>query len=258
MNTASTQPEDPQAGLRAIMLDQTRGAADVLRLAVDWLVDHPDSLSIDQADRTMGTLARTRPAMACFAVLARRIENAWRMNPDRTPDEILAAMKDQILLAERKVAESSIAALRALAPLRVVTMCNSSTVLRTLMEGHDLVASVRVVEGPEPQPVCEMAERGRELFGDLRRIPLEELEAAVADCNVGLLGADTVFIDGAVLNGSGSLALAECLQRQGKPLQVIATSWKHSEQRSTDRVIDPATHFDLIPSTLITHLFTDK
>jgi len=244
--------------LKQILLDKENGAADLLRGAVDWLNENPESLSLNDADKTLRLLRRTRPAMAGFSVLARRIENAWRQNPDRDPENILKVIKTTLNEADAEVAELFGEILKGRGRVSVVTLSNSSTVISCLEHNRSKVKSLQVLESRPGGEGRVLAERCREFIDEVIVRPDEEMKDVVSQVDIGIMGADTVFADGAVLNKVLSAKLAQLLRDRDKPVYVLASSWKQSDRRSDEKVTAPETIFELVPSEYITDVISEK
>ncbi len=243
-------------GLLDIVHDQTKGAAALLQDVLDWLTEHPEALSIDRSDITVRILARARPAMASFAILADRLEKAWRVNPERDPRELIDDLKRELREADEEVARQWRSLLEPLAPAEVLTLSFSSTVIKAIQRSADLIRHLHILES---NPGGEGTSLADALEGTcpLTLHPDDALPEIAGRVDAGLVGADTVFADGSVLNKVLTRSLAEHLAEHGKPLFVVTTSWKQSEKWYTEDMVDPETSFESVPEELVTRVITE-
>ncbi|MGH2461904.1 MAG: nicotinamide-nucleotide amidohydrolase family protein [Chloroflexota bacterium] len=78
-----------------------------------------------------------------------------------------------------------------------------------------------------------------------------------SEATVVWLGADAVFSDGSILNGTPSLDLAEAAHRAGRPVEIICESAKVDNWTIPERVVAPL-GFDRIPAALISTVITER
>lgn len=240
-----------------ILLDRNQGSAELLRQAVDWLTAHPETLAIDQADATVRQLRERRPAMAGFSILASRLEDAWRQQPDRDPVELLTEVRQKIEDTERVVVEQAGDLLKRSAPSSVVTLSFSTTVLAALEQAREYVTELHVLESLPGGEGRQLAELAGAFLEQVRVYDDHDMEEAVNRAGFGLIGADTVYRDGAVLNKVLSSDLAAQLLEQGKPLYVLATSWKWAMASSIETPTPIEGLFELVAPERITRIIAD-
>jgi len=80
--------------------------------------------------------------------------------------------------------------------------------------------------------------------------------ARVAEADKIWLGADTVFWDGTLLNGIGSLALARAAHAAGRPVEIIAESAKVVSHPPPENLTLPP-EMDRVPGELIAAVVTE-
>ncbi|MBN1267956.1 MAG: hypothetical protein JXB04_00055 [Kiritimatiellae bacterium] len=245
--------------LKDILRDREKGSGELLNDTVAWLERHPDTLDEMQIEFTLALLRKTRPAMAGFALLADRIESGLAECMTLSPREVLHDISRSIEIADRKLAARFVETLTARGPGRAVTLSYSSAVLKAVGAAGDLIPAVSVLEshpGGEGVRLYEVLSDARE---GVSLVPDEKLSEAAGQADFGLIGADTVFSDGAVLNKVLSLKLAEELKRHKKPLYALATEWKRATGSSADYRPDAQDRelFEVVPSELITAIITD-
>jgi translation initiation factor 2B subunit (eIF-2B alpha/beta/delta family) len=240
--------------LKDILRNEEHGAEELLEMSLKWLERHPDALLSDvMGPDVMRILRETRPAMAAFGVLADRIDTFFCGNPDADTDAIVSAMRRQMRRDQRDLVRGLQDRLASRAPISLVTLSWSSSVLRALEQARDSLARVLVMESQPGGEGMRMAEAL-----DQQHIPVQcfedsALEQAVSKADAGVLGADTVLADGAIVNKVLSRQMAEALRAQDKDVWVLATPWKHSKQDSESfRLSGPeAELFEVVPGDLI-------
>jgi methylthioribose-1-phosphate isomerase len=97
--------------------------------------------------------------------------------------------------------------------------------------------------------------------------------AFVAGATLGLSGADTVFVDGSVVNRTGTFPLAALCRAAGKPFYAACETFKIDTTRSAKDWRPPPEHdprevveelparnpyFDLTPAALVAGLVTER
>ncbi|MGD0274130.1 MAG: hypothetical protein ABSB96_10425 [Gaiellaceae bacterium] len=132
---------------------------------------------------------------------------------------------------------------------------------------HSASATVReaLTHTPPARVICTISEpgsEGRGLAAELKACGLEvELIAdadgsdAVRESNLLLLGADTVFKDGSLVNKVGTHAIARAAQEAGVPVIVACETFKLAPFDPEEPVEDT---FELIPAALIDRVVTEE
>jgi translation initiation factor 2B subunit (eIF-2B alpha/beta/delta family) len=191
--------------VETIRADHEHGAAALSIRALDVLRDEAASATDrDRVVEVARTLLDARPDMA---VLANRVNRAMH---DAGPAADSRAVRDAaIAVARRAVAADDAAAREASALVegrRVATLSRSGTVLRALLEGRP--ARVVVAESRPGAEGVAVAERLAKAGFDVTLTTDANLPNAVTDCDIALVGADSVHPDGGVVNKVGTRALA--------------------------------------------------
>jgi translation initiation factor 2B subunit (eIF-2B alpha/beta/delta family) len=197
--------------------DRTHGGSWMARRAVEALlevIEAPASTTADFLDRLVATgreLATARPAMGAIAHAVGRVVAAANTASQLEVDDLRQLVTEEAngLIAARDRAAASIA-------------IHLGPVLRdALVLTHSASATVReaVVHTRPACVYCTISapfEEGRLFAEDLRQeglrveiVPDGEVERALESTSLVLLGADTVYADGAVTNKIGTRALAE-------------------------------------------------
>ena len=245
--------------LKDILRNREAGAAALLKRALGWLRANPDALAGGRRACTLRTLREGRPAMAGFASLARRLEEILGRQPQAPVPEVLERLASEIDATEFLLAEQCRELLQSRAPVRIVTLSRSSSVLMGLRQGRDSLAGVNVLES---HPGGEGRGLAKEVATFVRRTQLyrdERIADAVDGADLGLVGADRVFANGDVLNKVLSRSLAEECRRENKPFYVLCSSWKFSRQQGEEWRLeaDDAGMFEVVPATLISGVLTE-
>lgn len=238
------------------MLDRERGADELLRAALSWLEGNPESLEGVRLTPTLSLLQRTRPAMAGFTVLAERLE---RRLAGSEPVGVLQDLIRQHQDASEQLIENAVALLAETAARAVVTLSYSSTVASVIETAQGRLREVHVLESEPGGEGRRLVRRLRQSCPALEGViayPDADIGTAVARSDAGVIGADTVYEDGSVLNKSGSAALGRLLGEADKPLYALATTWKIRTVRRPPDVVDDAL-FEHVPAENITRIVSE-
>lgn len=248
--------------------NREHGASWMARRAVEALVDvaaeDADSSEelLERLTAAGRELASSRPGVGAIAGAAGRLVASARTGAHLPPDELRRLVEAQAegLMGGRDRAKASIAIQLSprLATALVVTHSASATVREALVRtppGHVICA----VTGPY--------EEGRGLADDLTAaglqvevLPDEEVPAAVERSSLLLIGADTIFADGAVCNRVGTRSLAEAAADHGVPVVVAAEVIKLVPIEAGEAQLDAqsASLLDVTPAELIDELVTEE
>jgi translation initiation factor 2B subunit (eIF-2B alpha/beta/delta family) len=157
-------------------------------------------------------LVRSRPAMGAIAGALGRV-----LASGRTTEQIVE--EAHALIDARERAAKTIAVLLAPHVQGVVMTHSNSATVREAIEHTPPERVICTVSDPggEGRELAD-ALRGNELAVDV--VDDTDAEHAVATANVLLLGADTVFRDGSLVNKVGTAGLAKAAQEAGVPVIV--------------------------------------
>ena len=218
--------------------DRTRGASELARRALELLAEAARTLpAVDAMELRVRLLAlaaelsAARPSMAPIQNLLRR----WREGLTPPANSNLAVARDlaakraeaSIAVSRRAVTDCATHAARLLGPGRaVMTHSLSSTVIEVCRLLKDDGLRMIVTEA---RPLGE----GRQLTERLSawRVPTTYITDAqmglfVAQADAVLVGADSVLVDGAVVNKAGTYPLALAARDWGVPFYVCCESFK--------------------------------
>jgi translation initiation factor eIF-2B subunit delta/methylthioribose-1-phosphate isomerase len=207
-----------------IAKDDKHGASWLAREAVEAVAE---AIELGQDPLPLAReLVRARPAMGAIAGALGRVIAAGR-SPEQMADEARA------LVEARERAAKAIAVLLSPSIEGVVmTHSASATVTEALLHT------------PPERVVCTASEpggEGRELVEELRDAGLaadlvddSDAEHAVGTVNLLLIGADTIFRDGSLMNKVGTAGLAETGKKAGLPVIVACEVIKLSPAAARD------------------------
>ncbi len=221
------------AELGTILADRTSGATKIARRALEYIA----AGHVKDPVAAVRLLMTARPDFAVLVNLGRRLEGLARTG-GLTAEAVSRLLAELTEAAERAASRAA----DLLPPgADVVTASYSSQVVRAvgLYRGRD-GGRVWVWVADPQDPI---GRRAAAALGAEVATSLEGLGRPV-----GLIGADAVFADGSVINGSPSLGLAEALAGRGAPLYVVATSFKLLPGPPRPPV-EPG--FELVPARLI-------
>jgi ribose 1,5-bisphosphate isomerase len=208
--------------------DRTHGGSWMARRAVEALAElaeEPAASSEELLERLVAAgreLAASRPGVGAVAGAVGRLLAAAQRQVHLPPEELRRLFQEEArgLVASRDRAAASIA-------IQLRERLSDAFVLT-----HSASATVReaLLHTPPEQVVCTVSapyEEGRVFAEDLRAAGLdvelvEDAQAADALARVSMLlvGADTVYRDGAVCNKVGTCRLAEAAAEEGVPMIV--------------------------------------
>ena len=231
--------------VRVISEDRVHGAGWLARHAVEALAEAVEH-GADPVE-TGRMLAGARPSMGAVAGAVGRVLAAGR-----TPEQLVE--QASALVAARDRAARAIAALL------------HSEIDGLIVMTHSASATVReaVIHAQPARVVCTASDpegEGRPFADDLSADGLtvevvadEDAEHALETVDVVLVGADSVFRDGSLVNKSGTKKLAEAARDAAKPFYVACETFKLApfDPQEPDEQA-----FDLTPAELVTRYFTE-
>jgi ribose 1,5-bisphosphate isomerase len=244
--------------------DRYHGGSWMARQAVEALAElaseparsAPDLLErLDVAGRE---LAASRPAMGAIAGAVGRVLAAAHHAAHLAPEELSRLVQEEVrgLVGSRDRAAAAIAIqLRpALAEAFVLTHSASATVREA------------VLRAPPELLFCTVSapfEEGRAFAEELESSGIEvelvddaEAEEVLERASLFLIGADTVYRDGAVCNKVGTQPLAEAAQRLGVRTVIACEVIKLAPIDPPERIED--VYFDVTPPELVDEIVTEE
>lgn len=238
-----------------IMMDPDGGAAELLRRALAWLAEHPAELLGDRLDGTLALLRTGRPSMAGFVVLARRLAGHAPFRNEHDARVLLSRLDSELATSNARVAARAADWFHGRPPTSIVTLSWSSTVMSVFDACADRVRALHVLESRPGGEGGRTAEKAGSLLTRVTLHPDEELDRVADMADMGLIGADTLYADGSVLNKVLSRHLAARLAHGRKPLIVAASVWKRSD--GPPPAVPEEDLFEVVPAELITWIATE-
>ena len=267
-------PESVEEKVAAVAGDHQSGATHLAERALrafDLLVasGETDRAAIRELARR---LEEVQPAMASVRNVARMAAKFLLETPEKWPG-FRDAMQRELDEGRRRAGRNFVKLLEG--PATILTLSRSTNVFECLGAAHQkgLLQEVFVLE---TRPLREGAEFARDLHDAGVNVALITDGAAgafVAGATLGLSGADTVLVDGSVVNRAGTFALAALCRAAGKPFYAAcetfkidigrsAKDWKPPLEQDPQEVSTdlPARnpYFDLTPGPFVTGLVTER
>lgn len=266
--------------------DREHGASELARHCLDGLAEQARNIDADSAQALQHQLVKlarqlqnTRPTMAPIVNLVGRwitkIEKLPADNVDNLRSEAAAQAETLMQLSKDAVAKVvSNAAQLIGAGKTVITHSLSSTVVGVFEHLAPGVKAI-VTESRPPGEGRRLAARLSELGIATDFISDQQMGLFVQRADIALVGADTIAVDGSVINKSGTYLLALAAREQGIPLYVCFESFKCSALAASDITLenhDPAEldppelphvkphniYFDVTPPNLVTAWITEQ
>lgn len=244
--------------------DRSHGGSWMARRAVEALAEvagEPAESSqelLERLDAAGRELAATRRAMGAIAGAVGRVLAAAHHGAHLAPEELRRLVDEEVrgLVAGRDRAAAAIA-------IQLAPSLTDAFVLT-----HSASATVReaVLHTPPELVFCTVSapfEEGRSFAEDLRTSKLDvelvddaDAEQVLERASLFLIGADTVFRDGAVCNKVGTRPLAEAATRLGIRTVVACEVIKLAPHDAPERIDDE--YFDITPSEHIDEIVTEE
>jgi translation initiation factor 2B subunit (eIF-2B alpha/beta/delta family) len=244
--------------------DRSHGGSWMARRAVEALAEvaeEPAESSqqlLERLDAAGRELAASRRAMGAIAGAVGRVLAAAHHGAHLAPEELRRLVQEEV----RALVDSRDRAARAIA-IQLSPALTDAFVLT-----HSASATVReaVLHTPPERVVCTVSapfEEGRSFAEELRSSGLDvelvddaEAEQVLERASLFLIGADTVFRDGAVCNKIGTRPLGEAASRLGVRTIVACEVIKLAPIDAPDRIDDE--YFDVTPPEHVDEIVTEE
>jgi ribose 1,5-bisphosphate isomerase len=244
--------------------DRYHGGSWMARQAVEALAELATERAgsspelLERLDAAGRELAASRPAMGAIAGAVGRVLAAAHHAAHLAPEELSRLVQEEVrgLVGSRDRAAAAIAIqLRpALSEAFVLTHSASATVREA------------VLQAPPELLFCTVSapfEEGRAFAEELESSGIEvelvedaEAEEVLERASLFLIGADTVYRDGAVCNKVGTRPLAEAAQRLGVRTVVACEVIKLAPIDPPERIDD--VYFDITPPEQVDEIVTEE
>jgi translation initiation factor 2B subunit (eIF-2B alpha/beta/delta family) len=239
---------DPKLAERVerVANDDRHGASWLAREAVEAVAE---AIQLGEDPMPLAReLVRARPAMGAIAGALGRVIASGGRSPEQMAEEARA------LVAARERAAKTIAVLLSHHIEGVVLTHSASATVREALEYT-----------PPERVVCTVSDpggEGRELAESLRGAGLtadvvddNDAQHAIGTVGLLLIGADTVFRDGSLMNKIGTAGLAEAAKKAGVPVIVACEVFKLTPADPRDPGEE---RFDLTPPQRIDAYVTEE
>ena len=256
------------ARLEELRRDDLHGSSWVARRALETLAEVSDeelATTEELLARLVAVareLASTRPAAAAVGGAVGRVvaaaHAASHLRPDRVADVVSAEALGLVQRRDRAKASIAVQLRERLEDALVLTHSASATVHEALVRARPALVTCTVTA-----PHGEGRRFAEELRGEGLEVQLvedDDAESALGSASVLLLGADTVFRDGAICNRTGSAALAEAAAALNVPTVVAAETIKFAPVESADAALDAeaAALFEIVEARLLDEIVTEE
>jgi translation initiation factor eIF-2B subunit delta len=244
--------------------DRSHGGSWMARQAVEALAEVAAEATesteelLERLDAAGRELAASRRAMGAIAGAVGRVLAAAHREAHLPPEELRRVVEEEVqgLVGSRERAAAAIAVQvrPALTDALVLTHSASGTVREAVLHARPALV-ICTVSAP--------FEEGRAFAEDLRSSGLEvelvedaDAEDALDRASLFLIGADTVFRNGAVANKVGTRPLAEAAEQRRIRTIVACEVLKLAPHDAPERIEDE--HFDVTPPELVDEIVTEE
>jgi len=257
-----------------ITTNQTSGASELAVQALHVITqsilasktDNSESL-YSELKETLDAVAGCRPAMATIYNCVLRFQNQLQLCTNSRNS--LAELRSYCIETLEQL-EKTILANKYQSILNAADFINAGANLATCSYSSTLIEAIHnaVLLGKKMHFLILQSQSGAINYGEQTQLRLaaegticqlisDEIKPESLDeVDIILIGADTVFLDGSVMNGYPSLKLAATAAEHNPPIPVyvLCDSLKFSLDRRLDKT-EPG--FELIPAKLVTGLISE-
>lgn len=232
-----------------IIEDSSHGSSYILARSIELIRDRAaeiieqDKDGVDELKKFSGQIIDSYPSMAA---LSNRIENIVDERSVGLIEENAERSLKEVLKANKEAAET---ARKIVSGKRILTISRSETVRRTLEGG---IANKVYIS--ESRPGMEGIELGNTLSAEI--IYDSEIPKIASNVDLVLIGADSLLLNGDVINKVGSLSAGLAAKHEGIPFYVVASTDKIKKE--SIRKKEKSEIFEIIPSDLVTKIITEK
>lgn len=267
--------KDMHAAVNAIKNDKVHGAGYLTDKALEAVKDTVASSQADNSEDLWQELSELasglmacRPTMVSISNCTHRfvsdLQNYYASNPDLNSLrdfslKTVQNIRNEFLLARSRTVQAGAGLVAA--HDKIITCSYSATVVEALTCAHSqgkpfLVLAVRSQASPKgiaygDKMASELGKREMEC----KVIADADIYAMARQADRALIGADAILADGSILNGFPSAKLAHAAEQAGIPFYTICESSKFLNRDMPDEI---ETGFNLVPSSLITRIVSDK
>ena len=247
----------------------SRQAISILNLALDKSQAHTIAEFMEEIQTVASELVKARPTIT---PIASYIGQFLRQIMQRSQSENdLAALKSFAKAKGNELIKSSMRAVSKAVEYgcgivtdldTVITCSYSSTVCKVLELSSQREARFRVIVA---ESTFEDNIYGEITAAQLMKykipteiIPDEDIEFRISKADKALVGADSITVDGYLINGTPTLTLAEAAKKEKIPFYTVCETAKFDIEVGTDTGTELEPGFEKIPLDLVTGIITEK
>ena len=247
----------------------SRQAISILNLALDKSQAHTIAEFMEEIQTVASELVKARPTITPIATY---IGQFLRQIMQRSQSEKdLAALKTFAKAKGNELIKSSIRAVSKAVEYgcgivtdldTVITCSYSSTVCKVLELSSQREARFRVIiaesrfeDNTYGEIIAEQLMKHKipaEIIRD------EDIEFRISKADKALVGADSITVDGYLINGTPTLALAEAAKKEKIPFYTICETAKFDIEVGANKGAELEPGFEKIPLDLVTGIITEK
>ena len=246
---------------RKIESMEVRGAARIARFAAETLMEYAKTVSRNfdgEMEKASKRLMNTRPtAVSLFNAINYVMSYSGRSDEEKRESLIKRAEEfiEWVDTAREKIGR--IGAKRIMDGSTVMTHCNSSAALSVIKHAFDEGKVIRVI-ATESRPRHQGYLTAKELsdYGiDVTLIVDSAVRYFMKEVDVVVVGADTVTVNGALINKTGTSQIALAAKEARVPFMVAAETYKFSPKTLLGElvVIEERDATEVVKGELLNH-----
>ena len=246
---------------RKIESMEVRGAARIARFAAETLMEYAKTISRNfdgEMEKASKRLMNTRPtAVSLFNAINYVMSYSGRSDEEKRENLIKRAEEfiEWVDTAREKIGR--IGAKRIMDGSTVMTHCNSSAALSVIKHAFDEGKDIRVI-ATESRPRHQGYLTTKELadYGiDVTLIVDSAVRYFMKEVDVVVVGADTVTVNGALINKTGTSQIALAAKEARVPFMVAAETYKFSPKTLLGElvVIEERDAAEVVKGELLNH-----
>jgi len=228
---------------------EIRGAGKIARCAVIALKEHALNIDADTPELYLKALGEGSAELKNTRPTAVSLSNALSHVMHKARGETIDEIKDNLVKAVDDFVETSIGAIERIATIGshriadgdvILTHCNSTAAIRTIVKAHEDGKQIRVY-ATETRPRHQGYITARALAE--KGVPVMLIvDAAVRffmqKVDIVIIGADTVASNGVVINKIGTSQVALAASEARVPVLVCAEGYKFSRETAMGRIVE--------------------
>lgn len=223
---------------------EIRGAGKIARSAAQALKEFAISLEEANPDKFISELTKAKETLKNTRPTAVSLENALIIVMTGAKGTTAQEIRNGVITAADEFVSSSFTAVEKIAELcavkiidncTILTHCNSNAVIQSIIKAHKLGKKIRVY-ATETRPwgqgyitTQSLADTGV----DVTLIVDSAARFFMDKIDIIIIGADTITLNGSIINKIGTSQIATCAYEWNIPVYVCAETYKISGQAKT-------------------------